>query len=41
MLIGIEFGEIEDFLIGQADSLWKIVNFHLRDCGVLVTRFNF
>ena len=41
MLIAIELGEIENFLIGLADSLWKMVHFHLRDCGVEVTRFNF
>ena len=27
--MAIELGGIQDFLIGQADSLWKIVDFHL------------
>ena len=34
MLIAIELGEIKDFLKGQADSLWKMVHFHLRDCEI-------
>ena len=31
LLIAKELGEIEDFLIGQADLMWKMVDFQLRD----------